>query len=420
MRVERHILSLVGSLLLATGTVHAHLSFVLTPAEQSGTSSNEVVFTGTLANTSLTGRVLKKSFWAENLCAFLRKLGGDFFGKGVFHQPASNLFLNDIRISFTCAATNYLAADTNVFFANVPGILLPGETYSDVVFAVVISPGTPRGDYFGSVTLLGGSNIFAATTLASQCFHLSTPGLGAISILATAPDAYKLGALPGAFAISRSGATHADLAVSYFIGGTASNGFNYSALSNSVVIPAGLASATISVTPLADNAVGGDLTVVLTLSSSTTDSLGTPVSATVTIHDTPFNTWRLAEFGTNANNEAISGDLADPDGDGIVNLLEYALHLNPNVPDASGLPTPQLDPTCGCLRLTYTRLIAATDLTYTPETASGPSGPWSTNGITQTVIAADGVTQTIQASDLAHPIATASNRFMHLKVTRQP
>ena len=81
--------------------------------------------------------------------------------------------------------------------------------------------------------------------------------------------------------------------------------------------------------------------MVLTLSASTIYNLGAPVSATVTIHDTPFNVWRLAEFGTNANNSAISGDFADPDDDGIANLLEYALHLDPNVADVTGLPVPQ-------------------------------------------------------------------------------
>jgi len=386
VHVSRHILALMGSLLLATGTVRADLSFVLTPAVQSGTSSNEIVFTGTLFNTSLT----------------------------------SNLFLNDIQIIFTGAGTNYLAADTNSFFANVPGILLPGETYSDVVFAVGITPGTPAADYFGSVTFLGGSNIFAATNLGSQSFQISTPGLSTVNILATTPDAYKRGALPGAFTISRAGATNADLTVDYSIGGTASNGLNYSSLSSSVIIPAGLASVTISVAPLADSTVDGDLTVVLTLSSAPAYNLGTPVNATVTIHDTPFNDWRLANFGTNANNDAVSGDLADPDGDGIVNLLEYGLNLNPNSPSASGLPTAHVDPGCGCLTLIYTKVLAATDLTYTPEAADAPSGPWSTNGITQSVIGSDATTQTIQANDAGNPIAVSTNRFMHLKVTRLP
>jgi hypothetical protein len=369
--------------LFVATAAQADLTFILTPEGLSGAISNEVFFVGTLGNTSLT----------------------------------SNLFLNDIQFSFTGVATNYLAADTNSFFANVPGILLPGETYSGVVFGVTINPGTLPGDYFGSVTILGGSNIFAATALTSQTFQVSSPST---SISATGPDAYKFGAVTGAFAITRMWGTNLDLAVNYAIGGTASNGFNYSALTNSIVIPAGMTSSAIPIVPLDDNLVDGDKTVVLTLSASATYNLGTPVTATVTIHDTPFNVWRRAEFGTNANNSAISGDFADPDNDGIVNLLEYALNLDPNVPFVTGLPIPQIDPTCGCLTLTYTEVISATDILYLPESAASPGGPWSTDGVTEQVIANNGMTQTIKASDAGHPITTDGDRFMHLRITRFP
>jgi len=32
-----------------------------------------------------------------------------------------------------------------MFFANVPGILLPGETYRDIVLAIAVNPATPPG-----------------------------------------------------------------------------------------------------------------------------------------------------------------------------------------------------------------------------------------------------------------------------------
>ncbi len=134
---------LSGLALLCAAPARAGLSFVLTPSVNSGTGSNEIVFTGTLTNTSLT----------------------------------TNLFLNGVQISFTNAATNFLSAGTNVFFANVPGILLPGEIYSDVIFAVAINPAATNGDYAGTATIQGGTNnIFALTNLASQTFHvLVTP-----------------------------------------------------------------------------------------------------------------------------------------------------------------------------------------------------------------------------------------------------
>ena len=129
------------ALLLSIAPTRADLAFVLTPAMRSGVGSNEFFFTGTLINASLT----------------------------------DNLFLNDIRFNFLDGAAGYLAAHTNVFFANVPGILLPFETYSDVIFGIEINPATPPGQYFGSVTIQGGTNIFAATDLASPIFEVSLP-----------------------------------------------------------------------------------------------------------------------------------------------------------------------------------------------------------------------------------------------------
>jgi hypothetical protein len=126
------------ALLLCGIPVRAGLAMFLTPSVQSIVGSNEVFFTGTLTNTSLT----------------------------------DNLFLNNLQLSFTNVATNYLSADTNAFFANVPGILLPGENYCDVVFGIPISPSTPPGQYCGTVTIQGGSNICAATNLSCQNFQV--------------------------------------------------------------------------------------------------------------------------------------------------------------------------------------------------------------------------------------------------------
>jgi len=366
------------TLVLSSTTARANLSFVLTPSVQACARSNEVFFTGILSNT----------------------------------DPTNDLYLNDIQF----IANDNFTTDSNAFFANVPGILSAGQTYSDIVFGVTVNPTTPAGDYFGAVTILGGSNIFSASNLATLPFQISTID---VSISANVADAYKFGAQPGSFAVTFVGGSDLSLVVNYAISGTASNGFNYSSITN-FVSGADSAPSNIAIIPLDDDVVEGDKTVVLTLSNSTAYNLAASTSAAVTIHDTPFNTWLLAEFGTNANNPAISGPLADPDGSGIVNLLAYALYLNPNAPNATGLPTPQLNPMCGCLTLTYTKVIAAADLIYTPEAASNPGGPWSTNGIAQTVIASNAVTQTIQASDAANPIATSTSRFMHLKVTLQP
>jgi hypothetical protein len=141
MRLKPLMLLSGLSLLMSAAPLRADLVFVLTPAVQSDVGSNEVSFTGTLINTSLT----------------------------------DNLFLNNIQFDFIDEEDDYLGADTNVFFANVPGILLPGETYSDVVFGITVAPTTPHSQYFGIATIQGGKNIFAANNLASLIFEVSLP-----------------------------------------------------------------------------------------------------------------------------------------------------------------------------------------------------------------------------------------------------
>ncbi len=265
-------LSLLLMLALASfaGRARAGLSFVLTPNVQIGARGAEVTFTSILSNT----------------------------------DPTADAYLNGIQVTIDSNLTTV----TNDFFANVPGILTAGQTYSDTVFSVAIASATPTGNYSGTITMLGGTSIFSANSLASQSFEVS-------------------------------------------------------------------------------------------------------------VDATPFSVWQLLEFGANATNPAVSGDLADPDNDGIANLLEYALNLNPNIAGQAGLPTAQLDASCGCLTLIYTRVVSATDIKYSVEGASDPGGSWSTNGIIETVIGGDGVTQTNKANDAGNPIATSGRRFMHLRVT---
>ena len=53
-----------------------------------------------------------------------------------------------------------------------------------------------------------------------------------------------------------------------------------------------------------------------------------------------FAEWRSEFFGGDAENDEISGPLADPDGDGLENLLEYFLGSDPTVASREQLPVP--------------------------------------------------------------------------------
>jgi gliding motility-associated-like protein/uncharacterized repeat protein (TIGR01451 family) len=94
----------------------------------------------------------------------------------------------------------------------------------------------------------------------------------------------------GSFTISLpAGVTAAaDITVTYSTGGTATNGTDYTALSGTVVIPAGSNSVSIPVRITDDKIIEGDETVVLTVTGGTTadfGSFGGGGTATVTIGD---------------------------------------------------------------------------------------------------------------------------------------
>ena len=166
----------------------------------------------------------------------------------------------------------------------------------------------------------------------------------------------------------------------------------------------------------------GPITVSAALSALTTGSDHLPVVADYVIV-TPYRTWQ-AQYFTAAQlaNPAVSGDDADPDGDGIPNLVEYALNLDPEQANTQGLPVVGQTNVGGqqYLTLTYTAVIAATDITYVPQVCGDLTSWASGSGYiapVSTTNNADGKTQTVVVRDLT-PITNASARFIRLEITR--
>ena len=127
-----------------------------------------------------------------------------------------------------------------------------------------------------------------------------------------------------------------------------------------------------------------------------------------------WQSWQAANFGAATNDPAIAGDSADSDRDGIPNLLEYAMKMNPNASDT----VPQSAAKNGnVLDFIYTKNKAATDVTFSVEWSDTLGNDWSTSGVSShTVLSDNGVTQQIQVTVPAG--AGVTKRFVRLKVTR--
>jgi len=129
---------------------------------------------------------------------------------------------------------------------------------------------------------------------------------------------------------------------------------------------------------------------------------------------TPMDDWRMSKFtATELLDASVSGNLAAPVGDGICNLLKYALALEPKSNETALLPAPALAD--GLLTLTFSRAIAATDLTCVAEATATMGGTWTSDAseLIEGIVATNGTAYTIQARDI-----TGTNQFMRVHVTR--
>jgi hypothetical protein len=138
--------------------------------------------------------------------------------------------------------------------------------------------------------------------------------------------------------------------------------------------------------------------------------------------------WRQLHFGTTENTGNAADD-ANPMGDGLRNLLKYALGLNPNVDyRGSGLmPKGQLEEVGGQEYLTYTftRNTAVSDVTLSVEVVNDLTSPtWgqidpllSVNQVEVLENTPSAGIQTITVKD-TQPVGSSTKRFMRLKVVR--
>ncbi|MCP5532185.1 MAG: cadherin domain-containing protein [Akkermansiaceae bacterium] len=97
-----------------------------------------------------------------------------------------------------------------------------------------------------------------------------------------------------------------------------------------------------------------------------------------------FENWRQVEFGNEAADASVSGDLSDPDHDSLPNLVEYALGTDPTMANTSGISIEMADAGGrSCLRIRVPLDANATDVDVAVEGTGNPDDPdsWSTAGM---------------------------------------
>lgn len=132
---------------------------------------------------------------------------------------------------------------------------------------------------------------------------------------------------------------------------------------------------------------------------------------------TPVQAWRFAYFGT-ISNSGNAADNFDANGDGELNLLEYATAQDPGA-RTRALLTPVR--TVGAFEITYTRSKTAltAGVTFDVEWSDTLApGSWSTNGVTHSILSDNGSLQSVRAVISAGP--SIPMRYARLRVTQAP
>ncbi len=157
----------------------------------------------------------------------------------------------------------------------------------------------------------------------------------------------------------------------------------------------------------------GVYTLELTASNSLAQT-STTLTVTAIQPPTAFESWRTLHFGP-ASDPINSGELADPDQDGIANLLEFATGHLPNTPDGS---ITYLTKSGSVPEFTYRRSHAAVadGVGFVVEWSENLSENWSASGVIQSIIPdSDDGKSTLWKATLP---TGSSNRFVRLKISK--
>jgi len=124
-----------------------------------------------------------------------------------------------------------------------------------------------------------------------------------------------------------------------------------------------------------------------------------------------YTDWKLLKFGT-VENIGNAADMADSDGDGLANLAEYALGLNPSIFES---PPGGVALNGSVLEYRYSRSMSARNsgVVYLAEWSDTlADNDWSAANVIETILSTSGDREEVKAT----VPATGTKRFMRLKI----
>lgn len=209
---------------------------------------------------------------------------------------------NALTVTYTISGTATAGTDYTTLTGTVT---IPAGQASVVVPVSVLSDGLAEDLETVIVTISQGVNPayrlgLEPTRTATVRITDSTPTVTISAIRPVASETLPAGvAQPGTFRISRTGGNTASaLSVTYTIGGSATAGTDYTTLTGTATIPAGLTFVDVPVTVINDLITEGAETVIATLSAANTYRFGVEATRTATVTINNANTIDLSVTGS--------------------------------------------------------------------------------------------------------------------------
>ncbi|WP_172969348.1 Calx-beta domain-containing protein, partial [Microcystis aeruginosa] len=237
----------------------------------------------------------------------------DFNGDGIIGQPSTTLPTITLAVSPSSVTedgtTNLVytftrnGSTTSALTANytVGGTATNGTDYTSIPTSVTFAAGsstatvtvdptadtTVESDETVALTLASGTGYTVGTTTAVTGTITNSPVTPTITLAVSPSSVTEDGTTNLVYTFTRNGSTTSALTANYTVGGTATNGTDYTSIPTSVTFAAGSSTATVTVDPTADTTVESDETVILTLAAGTGYTVGTTTAVTGTITNSP-------------------------------------------------------------------------------------------------------------------------------------
>ncbi|HXV70607.1 MAG TPA: Calx-beta domain-containing protein, partial [Acidimicrobiia bacterium] len=203
---------------------------------------------------------------------------------GLFTFTRTGPTSDPLTVGYTVSGTATSGADYTALSGSVT---FPIGQSSVTQPVTVINDGAPESDETVIVTISTNPAYTVGASGSGTVTIADDDALPVVTLTATDPAAGEPGN-SGTFTFTRSGSTSGPLTVAYTVTGTATGGSDYQTLDGSVTIGNGQSSATETVTVIDDSEIESAETVVATLTSNASYTIGTPSSGTVDIADNDF------------------------------------------------------------------------------------------------------------------------------------